>query len=115
MLSSYLRYVMKRKNEFQIHSPFVYKLYTEVIRGGRPEALKELGVDRTETLAEGAFPQKDEAVMYEIFDIHKNKHKEAFWNTICGHSDVTLTIDLYDKGLAFYREGMEKQNFVLKK
>lgn len=114
MLSSYLRYLMKRRNEYRIHSPFVYKLYTEVIRGGHSEALKELGIGRTETMAEGEIPPKDEAVMYEFYDIHKNKQKEAFWNMICGHPDVTLTIDLYDKGLAFYREGMEKQNFILK-
>lgn len=115
MFLSYLRYLLKRKNEYHIHSPFVYKLYTEVIRGDHPEALKELGIDKTETLAEGAFPQKDESVMYVMNDIHKNKQKEAFWNTICGQPDVTLTIDLYDKGLAFYREGMEKQNFILRR
>ena len=115
MLSSYLRYVVKRKNEYHIHSPFVYALYTKVIRGGRHEALKELGIERVEPLREGVLIQKDEAVMYELMEIHKDKQKEAFWNTICGHPDVTLTIDLYDKGLAFYREGMEKQNFILRR
>ena len=115
MLSSYLRYLVKRKNEYHIHSPFVFTLYTKVIRGGQPEALKELGIERIEPVMEGEVPPKDTMVMYELADIHKNKQKEAFWNTICGHPDVTLTIDLYDKGLVFYREGMEKQNFILKK
>ena len=115
MLSSYLRYVLKRTNAYHIHSPFVYTLYTKVIRGGQPEALKELGIERTVTMTEGEMPGRDESVIYVVEEIHKSKQKEAYWDTICGHPDVTLTIDLYDKGLAFYREGMEKQNFVLKK
>ena len=115
MLSSYLRYLVKRKNEYHIHSPFVFTLYTKVIRGGQPEALKELGIERIEPVVERKLPPKDTTVMYEIIGIHKSKQTDAFWNTICGHPDVTLTIDLYDKGLVFYREGMEKQNFILKK
>lgn len=115
MLSSYLRYVVKRKNEYHIHSPFVYALYTKVIRGGHPEALKALGIERIEPLKEDEPIQKDETVMYELSGIHKDKQKEALWNTICGRPDVTLTIDLYDRGLAFYREGMEKQNYILRR
>lgn len=115
MLLSYLRYVVRRKNEYHIHSPFVYKLYTQVIKVHRPEKLEELGIESTVTLAEERIPKKDDKVMFVMEDIHKDKKKEAFWNTICGHPDVTLTIDLYDKGLVFYREGMEKQNFVLRR
>ena len=77
--------------------------------------MKELGIERVEPLKEGELIQKDERVMYELKGIHKDKQKETFWNTICDHPDVTLTIDLYDKGLAFYREGMEKQNFILRR
>ena len=114
MLASYLRYMAKRKNAFHIHSPFVYALYTQVIRGKNPEALKKLGIERTEKVTDGQMPKVVDKVMYEVPDIHGNKKKESFWNTICERSDVTLTIDLYRKGLFFYREGMEKQDFVLK-
>jgi hypothetical protein len=114
MLKSYLRYLLKRKNEYHIHSPFVFALYTKVIRGGQPEALKELGVESTVMVEAGQMPERDETVMYVVEAIHESKNKEAFWNTICAHPDVTLTIDLYKKGLFFYREGMEKQAFVLK-
>ena len=115
MLSSYIRYVLKRRNEFHIHSPFVYALYTKVIRGKQPGALKELGIDTVLPVTEGMSFEQNESVMYQVEDIHKNKQKEAFWNTICADPDVTLTIDLYDRGLAFYREGMEKQNFILRR
>lgn len=114
MFSSYLRYLLKRKNEYHIHSPFVYELYTKVIRGGDEEALKSLGIERTEQVGEGEIPAIVDKVMYVMDGIHDDKKKETFWNTICTHPDVTLTIDLYKKGLFFYREGMEKQDFVLK-
>ena len=114
MFSSYLRYLLKRKNEYHIHSPFVYALYTKVIRGHQPEALRELGIERTVMVKEGWTPKKDETVMYVVEAIHESKNKEAFWNTICCNPDVTLTIDLYKKGLFFFREGMEKQDFVLR-
>lgn len=114
MLLSYLRYLVKRKNAFQIHSPFVYSLYTKVIRGGDTEALSTLGITCTEQVTEGSLPKGDNAVMYVVEEIHKDEKKEAFWHTICESPDVTLTIDLYSKGLFFYREGMEKQHFVLK-
>ena len=114
MLLSYLRYVVRRKNEFHIHSPFVYKLYTQVIRGGDEEALKALGIERTEIVMEDVVPFCDGKVMYVVEGIHRDQKKEALWHTICDCPDVTLTIDLYDKGLFFYREGMEKQHFVLK-
>lgn len=115
MLLSYLRYVAKRKNEFHIHSPFVYTLYTKVIRGGDEEALKAWGIERTVIVTDEEVPVGDGKVMYEVDGIHRDQKKEAFWNTICDLPDVTLTIDLYDKGLFFYREGMEKQHFILKK
>ena len=119
MFSSYLSYILKRKNEFHIHSPFVFALYTKVIRGHQPGALKELGIEReltvpVEEALELYLGCRGEATMFIVNDIHKNKNNEAAWNTICGHPDVILTIDLYRKGLFFYREGMEKQEFVLR-
>lgn len=47
-------------------------------------------------------------------DPHRDRNNEAAWDTICRHPDVTLTIDLFREGWVFYREGMEKQHYVLK-
>lgn len=86
-----------------------------MIRGGDEEALKSLDIERTEQVGEGEIPTMVDKVMYVMEDIHRDEKKEACWNTICAHPDVTLTIDLYKKGLFFYREGMEKQDFVLRR
>lgn len=119
MLSSYLKYVVRRKNEFRIHSPFVYDLYTKVICGGRQEALRDLGVARevavpVEEALRAYLSCDDDSTMFTVGDIHRNKKNETAWDAICGHPDVILTIDLYHKGLILSRKGMEKQNFVLK-
>ena len=50
-----------------------------------------------------------------IFEgIHHNRDMEDAWERIIGNEDVSLTIDLYDIGLVFFKLGFEKQDFVLK-
>lgn len=46
--------------------------------------------------------------------IHHNRDMEDAWEEIKGNEDVSITIDLYCIGLVFFREGIEKQDFVLK-
>lgn len=195
MIGSRLRYDLQRRNEYHIHSPFVYELYTKVLRERRrsnvdyelvmrigrmldgrrhimrsrrklarffyryaayyePEevtlfgpvtamdasafalgsphtkvrvaakgefvdTLNSLGVVNVERVVvedaiQYCLERKGEETLFVFEDIHKNKSLEKLWDTICEHPDVTLTIDLYHVGLVFYREGMEKQDFVLR-
>lgn len=119
MLWSYLRYVVRRKSAFRIHSPFVYGLYTKVICGNQYEALDALGIEREVKVSlndalNAYLSCGDDVTMFTVGDIHGSKENEREWDTICSHPDVILTIDLYHKGLIFNRKGMEKQNFVLK-
>lgn len=46
--------------------------------------------------------------------IHHNRAMEDAWEEIKGNEDVSVTLDLYCVGLVFFREGIEKQDFVLK-
>ena len=46
--------------------------------------------------------------------IHYNKAMEDAWEEIKGNEDVSVTLDLYCIGMVFFREGIEKQDFVLK-
>ncbi len=46
--------------------------------------------------------------------IHHNRDMEDAWEEIKANEDVSITIDLYCIGLVFFREGIEKQDFVLK-
>lgn len=115
---SYLRYVWYRKNAYRIHSPFVYALYTKVIRGKGEADWSGMGIrGRVEVpvdqLLDLYLSDHDEETVFVAPGIHANRKNEAIWDTICRHPDVTLTIDLFREGWVFYREGMEKQHFVL--
>lgn len=46
-------------------------------------------------------------------DIHWSADMEDAWRIICQNPDVTLSIDLYQYGIVFFRNGVEKQHFVL--
>jgi len=46
--------------------------------------------------------------------IHHNQAMEDAWEEIKGNEDVSVTFDLYCIGMVFFREGIEKQDFVLK-
>ena len=126
MWGRYLRYLWRRKNAFQIHSPFVYKLYTEVIRGkgtsgaqDGSSALAALGIRRKvvvplEQLLDRYLSDRDPATLFVVQGIHDDRKNEALWDTICRHPDVILPMDLFREGWVCYREGMEKQHYVLK-
>ncbi|MBL0063459.1 MAG: class I SAM-dependent methyltransferase [Bacteroidetes bacterium] len=47
-------------------------------------------------------------------DIHWSREMEAAWNTIKANPRVTLSIDLFQLGLIFFRSGIPRQHFVLK-
>jgi predicted O-methyltransferase YrrM len=46
-------------------------------------------------------------------DIHWSSEMEKAWQTIQADSQVSLTIDLFQMGLVFFRKNQAKQNFVL--
>lgn len=46
--------------------------------------------------------------------IHHNRDMEDAWEEIKANEEVSITIDLYCIGMVFFREGIEKQDFVLK-
>ncbi len=195
MIGRRLVYKLKRKNEYHIHSPFVYELYTKVIRDrhrsnvdydlvvrvgktvdkkryilksrrrlarffyryaayyeqdevtlfgsvsalstaafalGNPhsrvkvqrqgdfvETMNALGIVNVECVVmddvmQYCLEHRDEDTVFVFEGIHDNKSAEDLWNAFCTEPAVTLTIDFYHAGMVFFREGMEKQHFVLK-
>ncbi len=46
--------------------------------------------------------------------IHRNRNMENAWEEIKAIEDVSVTFDMYCVGVVFFREGIEKQDFVLK-
>lgn len=47
-------------------------------------------------------------------DIRWSKGMENAWNNICSDENVSISIDMFDCGSAFFRKGVVKQHFVLR-
>ena len=47
-------------------------------------------------------------------DIRWSKGMEKAWNNICNDENVSISIDLFDCGLVFFRKGVVKQHFTLR-
>lgn len=47
-------------------------------------------------------------------DIHWSQGMEEAWSIICKHPQVTVSIDLFELGLVFFRKGLSKQDFVIR-
>lgn len=55
----------------------------------------------------------DESVF--IFDdIHWSPEMDEAWEEICTHPQVTLSLDLFQFGIVFFKKGIQKQHFVLR-
>ena len=75
--------------------------------------IEDFGDDTWNNLEDGMAQADDDKVL--VFEgIHHSRHTEAAWEAIKTGGGVTLTMDLYSMGLVFFREGIEKQDFVLK-
>ena len=75
--------------------------------------LDDFGDDTWNNLEDG-FGTVDEETVLVFEGIHHSRHTEAAWEAIKANEDVTVTMDLYCIGIVFFREGIEKQDFVLK-
>ena len=75
--------------------------------------LEDFGEDTWNNLEEG-MAQADEDTVLVFEGIHHSHRTEAAWEAIKEGEGVSLTMDLYSMGLVFFREGIEKQDFVLK-
>ena len=75
--------------------------------------IDDFGEDTWNNLEYGLAQSDDDTVL--VFEgIHHSRRTEAAWEAIKADEGVTLTMDLYSMGLVFFRDGIEKQHFVLK-
>lgn len=57
--------------------------------------------------------KKGEESVFIFDDIHYSNEMEEAWEIIKKNETVTLTMDLFQFGIVFFRKGIEKQHFVL--
>ncbi len=64
---------------------------------------------------ETCLSKADENSLFIFDDIYWSEEMKAAWKHIQTHPSVTLTIDLFDLGLVFFRHKQPKQHFNLRK
>lgn len=47
-------------------------------------------------------------------DIHWSKGMEEAWDEIRNYDQVTITIDLFQIGIVFFKKGLSRQNFIIR-
>ena len=49
-----------------------------------------------------------------IENIHKTKKMESVWSKIITHNKVSVSIDLFQIGIIFFRKEQVKENFIIR-
>lgn len=117
-----LQHFLHAKTQFNLHSPFVYGLYTEVLFSrapGAPRGRYESTVWRLEQrygiqaqrLDGSATLHAPEADFLVVNHPHRD---EARWQDIVENPRYQATIDLFSVGIAVTNPHLSKQHFILR-
>lgn len=52
-----------------------------------------------------------EGSVFVCTGIHDNKRMRSFWKEVCAREEVTVTLDLYSMGVAFFNKKLHKRNY----
>ncbi|MCB0768019.1 MAG: class I SAM-dependent methyltransferase [Flavobacteriales bacterium] len=95
-------------------------------RSKLPEVLRQMGsvdlafidghhaLEPTLEYFESILPYAHPGTVFVFDDIHWSRGMEQAWATIKDDPRVTVTVDLFDLGLAFLRTGQAKEHFTLR-
>jgi len=59
-------------------------------------------------------PKAHEDTVFVFDDIRWSRGMEEAWNYVRNHEKVTVSVDLYQMGIVFFRKGIAPQNFVIR-
>ncbi|MBR1765992.1 MAG: hypothetical protein IJ745_03000 [Bacteroidales bacterium] len=117
-----LQHFLRAKTQFNLHSPFVYGLYTEVLfsrAGGAPKGRFEEVVWRLERhygveasrLGSTATLRTSDGNFLVVDHPHRD---ETRWQSFVDNPRFQATIDLFSVGLAVQNPRLSKQHFILR-
>lgn len=117
-----LQHFLHAKTQFNLHSPFVYGLYTEVLFSraeGCPRDRYEAVVWRLEQhYGVKAASLEGHAELHTSdgrFLVVDHPHRdESRWQSIVSNPQWQATIDLFSVGLAVANPRLSKQHFILR-
>ncbi len=72
----------------------------------------EEAADR-ETLFEACLEKAHNETVIVLSGIKANRAMRAFWRSVCGRQDVTVTLDLYTLGIVILNRKLHKRNYTV--
>lgn len=113
-----LQHFLRAKTQFNLHSPFVYRLYTEVLFSRAPHRGCRRYDDVVWRLAhhygvpcnEGRLVTPDG----DFVVVNRPHRNEPQWQAIVADPQWQVTIDLFDSGIAIANPHLSKQHFILR-
>lgn len=122
-----LRYWLTAKTQYNIHSPFIFDLYNEVLFS----RLNKTGemythpvykfsdhfgmkIDNSDENTTTFIPGKVFEQLLIVNHPHKNKKAEAQLQEISDSGKYNVILDLYDAAVLFLRPAMHAQRYLLK-
>ena len=114
-----ITHFLRAKTQYNLHSPFVYRLYTEVLFShvrGRGRSFEDV-VWRLEqyygqTLNTEHLTLNTPDGLFLLVD-RPHRH-EAHWQALVASPDWQVTIDLFSCGIAVQSPRLSKQHFLLR-
>ena len=105
-----IEHFLRAKTQYNLHSPLVYRLYTEVLFSrcpGRGRSFEDV-VWRLEEYY--GLPHSHPSP----FTSHHPHGSEADWQAIIASAEWQVTLDLYTCGIAIASSRLTKQHFLLR-
>ncbi len=110
MIISYLKYRIKAKGKYHLHSPLVFSLYENVLE--KPYDDLENNLDAF--IHDNPLIFKDEDAVTVVKDIHRSRQDEKDWETLINRDNVRLSIDCWRFGIVFVMDRIKKEHYILK-
>lgn len=110
MIVSYLKYRIKARGKYRLHSPLVFGLYESVLEKPHDELDKNL----KSFVNDNPLIFKENDVVMIVNDIHRGKRNEVDWERLVNDKKVRLSVDCWKFGLIFVMDRIKKEHYILK-
>jgi predicted O-methyltransferase YrrM len=105
-------------SDIRLHIGSFELLLPELLKNGLKPELVFIDGNHTKEATLGYFseilPSLQSKSIIIFDDIHWSKSMEEAWEIIQKNPQVKISIDLYWMGLVFFKQGLSKQNFILR-
>lgn len=110
---SYLHFLLHATTAYGLHSPYLYRLYHEVLFAPIPRRRRrELGLHSRQATLRYKLEHSLPRGSYQLME-HPHRH-EAQWEALCLQEGATACLDLYHSGLILFNPKLSKQHILLR-